>query len=97
MKDPVSLMRVSDQHKVLFVHVQKTAGTALLRRMKAYFGTEGVYPDDSDGILPDAVLVHELLGERFAARGDQIKVITGHFPLAVAEILPADFTTLTTP
>ena len=85
---------MTDQ-RYYFFHVQKTAGTALLRRMKAFFGTEGVYPDESDGMLPDAVLVHELLGERFAARGDQIKVITGHFPLAVAEILPADFTTLT--
>jgi hypothetical protein len=78
-----------------FVHVQKTAGTALLRRMKNLFGTAAIYPDETDGILPDAVLVHEQLAERYAARKDQIRVITGHFPLCVAELLGADFTTLT--
>jgi hypothetical protein len=78
-----------------FVHVQKTAGTALLRRMKHAFGAQAIYPDDSDGKLPDAVLVHEQLAERFAARRDEIRVITGHFPLCVAEMLGADFTTLT--
>jgi hypothetical protein len=81
--------------RYFFVHVQKTAGTALLRRMKHAFGTRAIYPDDSDGSPPDSVLVHEHLAERFAARRDEIRVITGHFPLCVAEMLDADFTTLT--
>jgi hypothetical protein len=85
---------MSDE-RFFFVHVQKTAGTALLRRMKHAFGQTAIYPDASDGELPDAVLVHEQLAERFAARRDEIRVITGHFPLCVAEILDADFTTLT--
>jgi hypothetical protein len=81
--------------RYFFVHVQKTAGTALLRRMKHAFGSQAIYPDDSDGTLPDAVLVHENLAERFAARRDEIRVITGHFPLCVSEMLGADFRTLT--
>jgi hypothetical protein len=86
---------LTPERRFFFVHVQKTAGTALLRRMKHAFGTTPIYPDDSDGPLPEAVLVHEHLAERFAARGDEIRVVTGHFPLAVAELLGADFTTLT--
>ena len=63
--------------------------------MKSYFGSQAIYPDETDGIIPDAVLVHEQLAERFAARRDDIRVITGHFPLCVSEMLGADFTTLT--
>jgi hypothetical protein len=78
-----------------FVHVQKTAGTALLRRMKHAFGERAIYPDPTDGVNPDVNLLPEVLQERFAIRGDEIRVITGHFPLCVAELLPADLTTLT--
>jgi hypothetical protein len=81
--------------RFFFVHVQKTAGTALLRRLKSWFPSEAIYPDPSDGIIPDAVLVHEQLAERYAVRRDEIRVITGHFPLCVAEMLPDPFTTLT--
>ena len=35
------------------------------------------------------------LRERLAARGDQIKVITGHFPLCTTELIDGPFTTLT--
>jgi hypothetical protein len=86
---------LNDVQRFFFVHVQKTAGTALLRRMRHALGERAIYPDASDGTLPNAVLVHEDLAARFAARREEIRVITGHFPLAVAEILPADFTTLT--
>jgi hypothetical protein len=84
-----------EPQRFFFVHVQKTAGTALLKRMKEHFGETPIYPDKTDGILPDAVLVWEHLAERFAARGDQIRVITGHFPLCVSELLGVPFTTLT--
>jgi hypothetical protein len=81
--------------RYFFVHLQKTAGTALLRRMRAAFGEQAIYPDASDGDVVDAVLVHEHLAERFAVRADEIRVVTGHFPLCVAEMLPADFKTMT--
>jgi hypothetical protein len=86
---------LSDARRFFFVHLQKTAGTALLRRMKQSFGMTPIYPNDSDGPLPEAVLVHEHLAERFAARRDEIRIVTGHFPLCVAELLDADFTTFT--
>jgi hypothetical protein len=81
--------------RFFFVHVQKTAGTALLRRLKHHFGSTAVYPDDSDGLLPEAVLVHEDLQARYRVRRDEIQVVTGHFPLAVVELLPDPFRTLT--
>ena len=83
------------ERRFFFVHVQKTAGTALLRRMKSYFGPERSTRTTPTGTIPDVALVHEQLAERFAARRDEIQVITGHFPLAVTELLRADFTTLT--
>jgi hypothetical protein len=88
---------MTDPHRrrFFFVHLQKTAGTALLRRMKQYFGPDAIYPNDSDGLLPEAVLVWEDLAARFRVRGDEIEVVTGHFPLAVADLLHAEFTTLT--
>jgi hypothetical protein len=78
-----------------FAHVQKSAGTSLLRRMKRTFGADAIYPNAGDGIRPDVVLLPEILLERFAARGDQLRVITGHFPLCVAELIPVPLTTLT--
>jgi hypothetical protein len=84
-----------DPDRYFFVHVQKTAGTALLRRMKSAFGNEAIYPDATDGVIPDAVLVWEQLAERFAARGDQIRIVTGHFPLCVSELLGVPFSTFT--
>ena len=55
-----------------------------------------MYPDDSDeSERGDAVISVHQLQERFRARGDEIRVITGHFPLCVAALLGGDFTTLT--
>lgn len=85
---------MSDE-RFFFVHVQKTAGTELFRRMRLHFGTKAVYPDDSDGTLPDPILLTEMLVDRWRTRGNEIKVVTGHFPLCVADILGGGFTTLT--
>ena len=84
-----------EPQRFFFVHLQKTAGTALLKRMKEQFGETPIYPDRTDGILPDAILVWEHLAERFATRRDEIRVVTGHFPLCVSELLGGPFTTLT--
>jgi hypothetical protein len=91
--------RRSQQGPFFFVHVQKSAGTALVSQLRARFGTEAIYPDDSDrerGLVdPDSVLSVERLQERWHARGARIKVVTGHFPLCVSELLGEEFRTLT--
>ncbi|MGH8979293.1 MAG: hypothetical protein ACRDV7_14530, partial [Acidimicrobiia bacterium] len=64
-----------------FVHLQKTAGTALWKRLQHTFDESSIYPGPGDGSHPDSVLVVENLVERWRLRGDEIRVVTGHFPL----------------
>src|SRR4249919_3242039 len=73
----------SPPRRFFFVHVQKTAGTALFQRLRNQFGTDGVYPNDSDGdliVVAPQIMVPQLL-ERWAVRRDEIRVVSGHFPL----------------
>jgi hypothetical protein len=77
--------------------MQKTGGVSLYVRMQREFGEDAVYPAKSDG---DAVavapqLITDVLLRRWAERRDTIRVITGHFPLCVTELLDCDFTTFT--
>ena len=91
-------LRDPDQpHRFFFVHIRKTAGTALRRRLINHFGEAAVYPTQGvDGTDPVKLMLSvDLLRERLAARGDQIKVITGHFPLCTTEVVDGRFTTLT--
>jgi hypothetical protein len=84
-------------HRYFFVHMQKTAGTALRLRLMNHFGEAAVYPtkgvDGADRVK--LALSVDYLRERLAARGEEIKVITGHFPLCTQELLGGRLTTLT--
>ena len=86
-----------EPHRFFFVHMQKTAGIALRQRLLNHFGEVAVYPTRGvDGTDPvTLVLSIDYLRERLAARGDQIRVITGHFPLCAVELLDGQYTTLT--
>jgi Sulfotransferase family len=85
-----------ESDRFFFFHVQKTAGTTLQSRLQHHFGRSAVYPDSSDEAdQVDSVLSVPHLQERFRAREDQIRVVTGHFPLCTAEVLGGGFTTLT--
>ena len=85
----------TESRRFFFVHVQKTAGTALWRRLKQSFDARALYPGPDDGRPPESVLVVEHLVGRWRARGSEIQVVTGHFPLCTVELLGAPFTTLT--
>lgn len=79
-------------------HMQKTAGTTLRDRLRASFTEEQIYPNATDG--PDAriaVIAVSHLQERWAARGDEIRLLTGHFPVRTLELLGTDdpFVTVT--
>jgi hypothetical protein len=78
-----------------FLHLQKTGGTALWKRLKNEYDETAVYPGPADGSFPNSVLVVDNLVDRWRARGDELKVVTGHFPLCTTELLGAQFTTLT--
>jgi hypothetical protein len=85
---------VSD--RFFFVHVQKTAGTALNKRLQRHFGRSAVYPDRRvDGDIVTSVISVEHLLARWKSRGGQIRVVTGHFPLCTTELLGDGLTTLT--
>ena len=84
-----------DDQRWFFIHLQKTGGTALFRRLRHQFGTAAVYPLPEHQGTPEAVLDVDLLAERFAHHHAEIRVITGHFPLCTVDRLGVPFTTFT--
>lgn len=83
--------------RFFFVHMQKTGGVSLFMRLQREFGEQGVYPDDSDGdpVAVSPQLMVPVLLRRWAERRDQIRVVTGHFPLCTTQLLDAEFRTFT--
>ena len=77
------------------MHLQKTAGTALWRRLKQQFDPSAVYPGPEDGEPPQTVLSVDHLLARWRLRRDEIRIVTGHFPICTVDLLDADFATLT--
>jgi hypothetical protein len=83
--------------RFFFVHVQKTAGTSVFLRLQRVFPPEAIYPDQSDGdtVIDVPQLAVDQLLDRWAVRGDEIGIVTGHFPLCTAELLGGGFTSFT--
>jgi len=83
--------------RFFFVHIRKTAGTALRRRLINHFGELAVYPTRGvDGADPVKLMLSvDHLRRRLAARRDQIRVVTCHVPLCAVDQLDGPFTTLT--
>lgn len=81
--------------RYFFVHLQKTAGTALFQRLRHHFGTDAVYPQPHHQGTPEAVLDVDLLAARLARHGAEVQVVTGHFPLCTVDRLPGTFATFT--
>jgi hypothetical protein len=86
---------MAEPQRYFFVHLQKTAGTALFRRLRHHFGTAGVYPMPRYQRAPESVLDVELLADRFARHRAEIRVVTGHFPLCTIDRLGVPFSTFT--
>jgi hypothetical protein len=63
--------------------------------LKQQFDPASVYPGPGDGEPPRSVLTVEHLVDRWRARRNDIRVVTGHFPLCTVEVLDAPFVTLT--
>jgi hypothetical protein len=83
--------------RYFFIHMQKTAGMAFRQRLINHFGEAAVYPTrgvDGDDLVKLLLSIEDLL-ERLAARGDEIRVIAGHFPHCTAELLDGRCITLT--
>jgi hypothetical protein len=83
--------------RYFFVHIQKTAGTSLIKRLRRHFPHDAFYPSESGADLDEQAphfAVSRLL-ERWAVRGDDVRMLTGHFPLCTADLLGGGFTTMT--
>jgi hypothetical protein len=85
---------VAPQHW-FFVHMHKTAGTALLQRLRLALGEDAIYPTVSDNWTYFATMNLDLLRRRFADQAARVRVVTGHFPLCTTELLGVPFTTFT--
>lgn len=86
----------SDERPRFFhVHMQKTAGTSLNGMLRRAFGDQAVYPTSEDGSAIARVIDTRNLRERLDARGHEISVVVGHFPLATVDVLPGSFRTFT--
>jgi hypothetical protein len=88
---------MSDAPRRFFiVHMQKTAGTTLRDRFRSHFDENAIYPNRTDGRDKriSVISVQHLL-ERWQARGEEIRLVAGHFPLCTVELLDAPFVTLT--
>jgi hypothetical protein len=81
--------------RFFFVHLQKTGGTALFQRLRDHFGASAVYPTPADPGGAQAVTDVGYLLDRFRAERDELRVVTGHFPLCTPEVLGEAFTTFT--
>jgi hypothetical protein len=78
-----------------FVHMHKTAGTALFQRLHEHFPPGVIYPSIADQRAHKASLHVDLLLRRFDELCDDLRVVTGHFPLCTTELLGVPFVTIT--
>jgi hypothetical protein len=86
---------VNEPQRYFFLHMLKTAGTALFHRVRNHFGERAVYPMPEDEGRPGATREIPLLLDRFAARRNEIRVVAGHFPLCTVDLLGVPFSTFT--
>jgi len=81
--------------RFFFVHLQKTAGTSLWMRLQRHFPRENLYPTlDSKGDVSAVIDVDELR-RSWRLHREELRVVTGHFPLCTVELLGVPFTTMT--
>ena len=81
--------------RYFFLHLQKTAGTALWQRLNETFAPTELYPGPGDGTPPLSTLSVPHLRERWAVREAEVRLVAGHFPLCTTELLGGGFATFT--
>ncbi len=86
---------MAEPERYFFLRFQKTGGTTLAQRLRTDFGPSAVYPVPEDNGHAEAVFWVDLLMQRFEERRDELRVIAGHFPLCVTELLGVPVRTFT--
>lgn len=78
-----------------FLRFQKTGGTALTIRLRELFGADAVYPTTEDHGNVEAVFSVDHLLAQVREHGDDLRVLSGHFPLCVLDRLDRPYRTFT--
>jgi Sulfotransferase family len=86
--------RKGEPQRYFFMHIPKTAGSTLFRRLIRHHG-DALYPLPFDRGNVDAAIDVDYMEDRFRSFGEQIRVIVGHFPLCLGERLGVPLTTFT--
>jgi Galactose-3-O-sulfotransferase len=81
--------------RYFFMHMPKTAGMSLFQRLIHHHGERSVYPLPADRGRPGSYMSIEYLQDRFATHRENLRVIAGHFPLCLDEVLGVTLTTFT--
>jgi hypothetical protein len=77
---------MDEPQRYFFMHIPKTAGMALYQRLIHHHGEDAVYPQRTDRGRPGTYMNVDYLVERFR-KHPEIRVIAGHFPLCIEEVL----------
>lgn len=88
-------MTSGEPQRWFFVHMHKTAGTALYQRLLEQFEPAAIYPRLAEQKAHKASLHVDLLLRKFQDRGHELRMVTGHFPLCTTDLLGVPFTTIT--
>jgi hypothetical protein len=83
------------EQKFFFVHLHKTAGTSLWRRLSRQFSPAEMFPWMTDGEPFRRTISVDDLVDRWPARRADVRVLGGHFPLCTRELLGEPFVTFT--
>jgi hypothetical protein len=80
--------------RYFFMHIPKTAGTTLHKRLIHHHG-DALYPLPPDRGEIDAAIDVDWVQNRFRTNAEQIRIVVGHFPLCLDELLRVPLTTFT--
>jgi hypothetical protein len=84
-----------EPRRYFFMHIPKTAGSVLYQRLVRHHGDDAVYPLPPDRGQPGAYMDLDYLKDRLRAHQRSVRVVAGHFPLCLDEILGIPLTTFT--
>jgi hypothetical protein len=83
-----------EPQRYFFMHIPKTAGMTLYHRLIRHYG-DALYPLPFDRGRSDAALNVGYVEDRFRTYGRQIRMVVGHFPLCLGDLLGVPLTALT--
>ncbi len=85
-----------EPERFFFLRFQKVGGTALVQRIRAHLGERAVFPGpELRGQAFLAICVDPVVNS-FRRNAEFLRVVAGHYPLSLTEVLGGTFTTFAT-